>query len=99
MEQQTFTYFVSLFFVIQLFFFKLFDNSCSLSYTVTRCKALRKPTEQPVEQRYASLVGKVPTRIQTLCKAILQREYLQNVSYKRKNALPTRCLKMNFKIS
>jgi hypothetical protein len=37
--------------------------------------------------------------IQTLCKAILQREYLQNDSYKRKYALPKRCLKMNFKIS
>jgi hypothetical protein len=33
-----------------------------LSYTATRCKALRKPTEQPVEQWYASLIGKVPTR-------------------------------------
>jgi hypothetical protein len=28
----------------------------------TRCKALRKPTEQPVEQWYASLAGKVPTK-------------------------------------
>jgi hypothetical protein len=28
----------------------------------TRCKALRKPTEQPIEQWYASLIGKVPTK-------------------------------------
>jgi hypothetical protein len=34
----------------------------SLFYTATRYKALRKPTEQPVEQWYASLIGKVPTR-------------------------------------
>jgi hypothetical protein len=33
-----------------------------LSYTATCCKALIKPTEQPVEQWYASLVGKVPTK-------------------------------------
>jgi hypothetical protein len=32
-------------------------------------------------------------------QAILQREYLQTVLYKRKYALPTRCLKMNFKMS
>jgi hypothetical protein len=28
----------------------------------TLCKALRKPTEQPIEQWDASLVGKVPTK-------------------------------------
>jgi hypothetical protein len=33
-----------------------------LSYTAARCKALKKPTEQPAEQWYASLVGKVPTQ-------------------------------------
>jgi hypothetical protein len=30
-------------------------------------------------------------------QAILQREYLQNDIYKIKYALPTKCLKMNFK--
>jgi hypothetical protein len=33
-----------------------------LFYTTRRCRALRKPTEQPVEQWYASLVGKVSTK-------------------------------------
>jgi hypothetical protein len=65
MEQQTFGYFVSLFFLSLFFLFSLFLFSCELflplaplSYMAARCKALRKPTEQPDEQSYASLVGR-----------------------------------------
>jgi hypothetical protein len=50
----------------QLFCIFFFETICYLSllffYMATRSKALRKPTEQPVGQRYASLVGKIPTR-------------------------------------
>jgi hypothetical protein len=67
MEQQTFSYIVSffliqLFFSFFLFFLKLYAFSRSFFYTTTRSKALRKPTEQPIEQRYASLIGKVPIK-------------------------------------
>jgi hypothetical protein len=67
MEQQTFSYFVSLFFNTTRFLLFSFFLNYLLAlaprfYTATRCKALRKPTEQPVEPWYASLVGKIPTR-------------------------------------
>jgi hypothetical protein len=60
-------FYISPFFSLFLYnSFSLFLNYllslAPLSYTATRCKALRKPTEQPVKQWYASLVGKVPTR-------------------------------------
>jgi hypothetical protein len=68
MEQQTFSYFISPFlfsFFIQIFF-SFFETICYLLLLFLirpqEVKALGKPTEQPIEQRYASLVGKVPTQ-------------------------------------